>query len=172
MTETSSSAKSATFWDIEIQYDSNSLALPRPSTCIWILLKLHPVFTNRPSVRMKPVNPRTETTYFWNCLPEWIILDPIGLVNSCGRLKPDIFLCQLHHKPGSRLKWKLCKFKMADNNVLLFWQVEKCWLKVLEVGKILPMYYRIVFVWASESKLDTPHRICVCSFSISRFVWT
>ena len=82
------------------------------------------------------------------------------------------FLSQLRHKPGSRLKWKLCQFKMADNNVLLFWQVEKCWLKALEVEKILSIYYRSIFVWASESRLDTPHRVCVCSFSISRFVWT
>lgn len=36
-------------------------------------------YANRPSFHTKPVNPRTESTYFWNRFPEWI-LDPMGLV--------------------------------------------------------------------------------------------
>ena len=31
-----------------------------------------------------------ETAYFLNRSPEWIFLDPTGLVNSCGRLELDI----------------------------------------------------------------------------------
>ena len=37
------------------------------------------------------MNPHTETAYFLNGPLEWILLDPTDLVNSCGRLKPDIF---------------------------------------------------------------------------------
>ena len=138
----------------------------------WILLKLRPFFYKS---AFRP-HETSESTH-WNRIffklssrVDYFGSDRFG--EFMWTTETRYFLSQLRHKPGSRLKWKLCKFKMAVNNVLLFWQVEKCWLKALEVGKILPIYYRSVFVWASESKLDTPHRICVCSFGISRFVWT
>ena len=35
-------------------------------------------------------NLRNETAYFLNRSPEWIFVDPTGLVNSCGPLEPDI----------------------------------------------------------------------------------
>ena len=47
---------------------------------------------NRHSIHKKPVNPHTETAYFWNRSLGWIFFfDPTGLVNLCGRLKTDIF---------------------------------------------------------------------------------
>ena len=33
---------------------------------------------------------RNETANFLNRSPEWSSLNPTGLVNSCGRLEPDI----------------------------------------------------------------------------------
>ena len=63
-----------------------------PSTRIRILLKPRTLFcTNLSSVHTKPVNPHAETGYFLKPLSRVDFLDPTGLLNSCGRLKPDIF---------------------------------------------------------------------------------
>ena len=63
-----------------------------------------------------PENQHKETAYFLNRCPEWIFLDSTGLVNSCGRLEPDISVhCVINSGPVLN---EIFKFKMADNNVL------------------------------------------------------
>ena len=86
-----------------------------------------------------------QSGYFWNCtlLSTWnlwirtpkphifetglqngFFFNPTGLVNSRGRLKPDIFLSQLHHILRSSLKWKLSRSKWRTTMFCL----QLCWL--------------------------------------------
>ena len=61
--------------------------------------------------------PAHSTASFWKSSPEWILLDPTGLVNSCRRLK-RYFSIQLRHKLMSRLKWELPNLKWLATTLL------------------------------------------------------
>ena len=62
-------------------------------------------YMNRLSDHTKPVNPLTETAYFWNRSPEWIFLGPTGFSET------RYFWSQLRYKLWFSLKWKLSSSK-------------------------------------------------------------
>ena len=72
----------------------------------WILFKPH-TFLYESAFRpyLKPVNPLTETAYFWHRSPEWIFLGPTGFSET------RYFWSQLRHKLWFGLKWKLSSSK-------------------------------------------------------------
>ena len=58
------------------------------------------------------MNRHTETAYFLKGPVEWILLDPTDLVNSCGRLKPDISKANYVINSGQSL---MKTFKFTEN---------------------------------------------------------
>ena len=61
------------------------------STQIWIFLKWHPFYTNRPSVHLKPVHPDIKTALLWNHYPKRLKTSStrIGIKNMLFQKCPD-----------------------------------------------------------------------------------
>ena len=99
---------------------------------------------NRPSVHTKPVNPET-------ALQSVFFLDPTGLVNSCGRQKPDI---------------------VNSFQSFFSWSWNEGLNKPSSSGEEKSMR-NSVFVSICESKSDSCWRkYQVFGFSLTWFVWT